>query len=130
MSYERDIPDEMMSSEPSTPTGGIRSATASEVKARAADMGRRAADKAEQVRAGTADGMNTAADALHEKTDRVAGAAHSAADALETSAAYIREHDLRSMMIDLMEVVKNNPGPALLSAVAVGFVVGRAFSRD
>jgi hypothetical protein len=35
------------------------------------------------------------------------------------------------MMGDAMEVVKNNPGAALLGAVAVGFLVARALSsRD
>jgi hypothetical protein len=29
-----------------------------------------------------------------------------------------------------MEVVKSNPGPALLGAVALGFLIGRALSRD
>jgi ElaB/YqjD/DUF883 family membrane-anchored ribosome-binding protein len=128
MSYDPEIPDEMPPYEASA-TERLR-ATASEVRAKASEVGRKTADKAEQVRAGTASGMDSAADTLHERAERVAGATHSAADALEASADYIREHDLRSMMVDLMEVVKNNPGPALLSAAAVGFLVGRAFTRD
>jgi hypothetical protein len=34
------------------------------------------------------------------------------------------------MMGDLMQLVRNNPGPALLGALALGFLVGRALSRD
>lgn len=128
MSYEPHIHDEMPAGEPST-AERMRD-TASEVKARASELGRKAADKAEEARAGTASRMHTAAGALHENTDRVAGTAHSAAEALETSADYVREHDLRSMAGDLMDVVKNNPGAALLGAAAIGFLVGRALSRD
>jgi hypothetical protein len=34
------------------------------------------------------------------------------------------------MMEDLKQLVRNNPGPALLGALALGFVVGRVFSRN
>jgi ElaB/YqjD/DUF883 family membrane-anchored ribosome-binding protein len=80
--------------------------------------------------------MDRAASALDEQAEslpggaRVSSAAHSAADALATSADYIREHDLSDMMEDLRDVVRNNPGPALLGAAALGFLIGRAFSRD
>jgi hypothetical protein len=33
------------------------------------------------------------------------------------------------MIDDVMQLVKNNPGPALLGAAALGFLVGRALSR-
>jgi hypothetical protein len=32
------------------------------------------------------------------------------------------------MMADVETLVKNNPGPALMAAAVVGFLVGRAFS--
>jgi ElaB/YqjD/DUF883 family membrane-anchored ribosome-binding protein len=34
------------------------------------------------------------------------------------------------MMGDVETLVKNNPGPALLVAAAIGFLVGRAFSSS
>lgn len=90
--------------------------------------------EAEQLRASAAGGMETAASTLREKaefgTGRVASAAHSAADAISTSADYIREHDLSEMVEDLRDMVKANPGPALLCAAALGFLLGRAFARD
>lgn len=33
-------------------------------------------------------------------------------------------------MADVERVVKNNPGPSLLAAAAIGFLVGRTFSNS
>lgn len=104
--------------------------TTAEVKRTAADLGRKAAHKAEQARSGTASGMDSAASTLHEGTERLSNVGHSTAEALESGADYVREHDLNSMVSDLMKVVRNNPGPALLSAAALGFLVGKALARD
>ena len=41
--------------------------------------------------------------------------ASAAADRLSTTADYMRTHDAKRMMADVETVVKNNPGPALLS---------------
>jgi hypothetical protein len=34
------------------------------------------------------------------------------------------------MLSDLMEVIRRNPGPSLIGAAALGFLLGRALSRD
>jgi hypothetical protein len=34
------------------------------------------------------------------------------------------------MLKDVEGIVRNNPGPAMLAAAAVGFLVARAFSRN
>jgi len=34
------------------------------------------------------------------------------------------------MMSDFVDVIRRNPGPALLGAAALGFLLGRALSRD
>jgi hypothetical protein len=34
------------------------------------------------------------------------------------------------MLADVEQIVKKNPGPSLLAAVVVGFLVGRAFAHD
>jgi hypothetical protein len=83
-----------------------------------------------------ASGLESAASALHERADslpggeRVASAAHTAASALGSTADYVRENDLKSMMADMQRLVKNNPGPALLTAAALGFLIARTLSRD
>jgi len=117
------------------------SSAASQAKARASAMGRMAAEKVDASRSAAAGKLDTAATALHDKADAVsegarvatakmAAGAHTAADALESSADYIRSHDVKGMMDDLQQLVKNNPGPALLGAALLGFLVARSFSRD
>ncbi len=110
MAYEPNNPE---STRPPNPTAGVEEKvlqSTAEAQARASELGRRA------------DNLPGGA--------RVAGAAHGAADALHSGADYLREHDMRQMVDDLREVVRNNPGVALLGAAALGFLVGRAVSRD
>jgi ElaB/YqjD/DUF883 family membrane-anchored ribosome-binding protein len=102
----------------------------SESSSAASELGRKASIKADQARAKAAETLDTAAGAVHSGGARVASAAQSTAEALSSGAKYVREHDARDMMGDLMQLVRNNPGPALLGALALGFVVGRALSRD
>ena len=94
-------------------------------------------DKVDDNREAAAGGLAAAASSLHEKADalpggeKVASIAHSAADKLSGTADYVRDHDVNSMMADLQRLVKANPGPALVAAAVVGFLVARAFSsRD
>jgi ElaB/YqjD/DUF883 family membrane-anchored ribosome-binding protein len=83
----------------------------------------------ERLRSSAASGLTSAADAVHAGGERVASAAHSAGDALASGAEYVRDNDVRDMVDDLTAVVRNNPGPALLCAVALGFVLGRSVYR-
>jgi hypothetical protein len=62
--------------------------------------------------------------------ERIKRSARSAADALSATADYVRKTDLKSMMAEAQRIVKNNPGPALLTAVVLGFLVARTFLRD
>ena len=100
------------------------------LKTKAQDVGARAAQRADQARVGAAAGLENVASTLHEKGERVASAAHSAADAVSYGAEYLRENDVQTMLSDLMEVIRRNPGPSLLGAAALGFMLGRALSRD
>ena len=105
-------------------------------KGKAAEMGQRVADKIDENRGAAASRLESAADALHEKADtlpggdKVAHAAHATADAVVSAADYVRENDVTAMLADVQRVVKNNPGVALLTAAAVGFLIARSFSRD
>ena len=100
------------------------------LKSKVQDVGARAAQRADQARVGAAAGLESVASSLHEKGERVASAAHSAADAVAYGAEYLRGNDVQTMMGDLMEVIRRNPGPSLLGAAALGFILGRALSRD
>jgi ElaB/YqjD/DUF883 family membrane-anchored ribosome-binding protein len=107
-------------------------AAANEAKSRAADLGRKVSDTADHARANAAAGLSSAADAIDDQADegatRARRAAHRTANALSSGAGYIRDNSARDMMDDAVDMVKNNPGVALLGAVAIGFFVGRAFS--
>jgi hypothetical protein len=125
MAYETNIPGTNTVNDASSRSDDTRAASSS-----ADEVGRKASGKAEQVRATAADSLDSAANAVHSGGARVASAAHSAADSLSSSAQYVREHDAHDMIEDLREGVRNNPGPALLGAVALGFVVGWALYRN
>ena len=113
------------------PTAGAEAAGAfTTLKSKAQDVGARAAQRADQARVGAAAGLDTVASTLHERSDRMASAGHSAADAVSHGADYLRAHDVETMMGDLVDVIRRNPGPALLGAAALGFLLGRALSRD
>jgi len=107
-----------------------------QVKDKVANAGRAAADKIDANRQGAASGLESAASTLHQKADslpggeKVSGLAHAAADKLGATADYVRAHDVNSMTADLERIVRRNPGPALLTAAVVGFLVGRAMSND
>ncbi len=112
------------------------SEVASQVKDKVSDLGHTAVDKMDQNRSAAAGGLQSAASALHKNAEslpggeKVASLAHSAADNLTSTAEYVREHDVKSMMADVEQLVKKNPGPSLVAAAVVGFLVGRAFSTN
>ena len=112
------------------------SSTLAGAKAAASNIGQAAADTIDNTRSTAAGGLDSAASALHHSADSlpggesVQGVAHSAADALSSTADYVRENDVKSMLADVQKIVKNNPGPALLTAAVLGFLVARTFSRD
>ena len=110
--------------------------TAATAKQKISDVGAQATEQIDSKRGPAADALESAASSIHEKAgslpggETVRGVAHSAADKLESTAGYIREHDLKSMFADVEGIVRRNPGPSLLAAAFVGFLVGRAFRED
>jgi ElaB/YqjD/DUF883 family membrane-anchored ribosome-binding protein len=109
---------------------------AAQMKDRVSDMARTAADRIDASRSTAADGLETAASTLHDQAGRLPGGekvsefAHAAADRLNTTADYMRTHDINRMKTDLEALVKNNPGPSLLVAAVFGFLLGRALTHD
>jgi ElaB/YqjD/DUF883 family membrane-anchored ribosome-binding protein len=119
------------STSPQDPTASSEAAGAfTTLKSKAQEVGAKAAQRADQARVSAAAGMDTVASSLHERGDRMASAAHSAADAVSHGADYLRAHDVETMMGDLVDVIRRNPGLALLGAASLGFLLGRALSRD
>lgn len=109
-----------------------------QTKSKLTEFGTAAAGKIDQNRAVAASGLEGAAATLHQQADRLPGGekvtqfAHTAADKLNATAGYVRQNDLNSMRSDIEELVKKNPGPSLLAAAALGFLIGRSLkgSRD
>ena len=105
-------------------------------KGKAAEIGQKVGDKIDENRGAAASGLESAAGALHDRADalpggeKVAKAAHATADAVVVAADYVRENDVKAMLTDVQKLVKNNPGVALLTAAALGFLIARTFSRD
>lgn len=110
--------------------------TAAQVRDKISDLGHTAAEKIDESRDAAASGLHKAASALRGSADnlpggeKVASLVQTTADKLNTTADYVRDHDVNRMMTDVETLVKNNPGPSLLAAAVVGFLVGRAFSGN
>lgn len=105
-------------------------------KGKTTEIGQRVADTIDDNRGAAASGLESAAGAIRDRADalpggeRVANAAHATADAVGSAADYVRDTDVKSMLTDVQNLVKNNPGVALLTAAALGFLIARTFSRD
>jgi len=101
---------------------------------KASELGRTAVDKLDQSRESAAGGLQSTAASLRSTgqsgSQGIANMANKAADSLEQTAQYMREHDVRGMVGDVEQVVRRNPGPALIAAAAVGFLLGSALRRD
>lgn len=98
---------------------------AGKVADQVAEVGREAVEKIESSRRNLAQGMSTTAHFLRSYAPaRMADQASSTADVLDSVAEYLRTHEMGTMMGDLTEVVRRNPGPSLVAAIAVGFLLG------
>jgi ElaB/YqjD/DUF883 family membrane-anchored ribosome-binding protein len=118
------LPNEMTDAVKST--GDKIADTASQLKSKVNDFGRAAVDKIDDTRTAAASGLDSTASALHQSGAKMNDLAHNTADKLSSTADYLRTHDTRRMMADVESLVKNNPGPSLIAAAAIGFLVGRA----
>ena len=61
--------------------------------------------------------------------EKTADATRAAVEGVGKAANYVRDRDLQGMISDLKEVATKHPGPVLLAAAAVGFLLTRALSR-
>ena len=107
--------------------------TAKTVKDKTQEFGRDAMNKIEENRVSAAGALHNAASSMHQKADKLPNGpdlAHSAADRVEAVASYLQGHDTKQMMADMETVVRRNPGPSLLVAGVLGFLVGRAFRSN
>jgi ElaB/YqjD/DUF883 family membrane-anchored ribosome-binding protein len=98
------------------------------------ELGRTAVEKLEQGRQAAAGTLHSTAASIRtgaqSSTQGITDVANKTADTMEQTAQYLREHDVRGMLGDMKQVVRRNPGPSLIAAAAVGFLLGSALRRD
>jgi ElaB/YqjD/DUF883 family membrane-anchored ribosome-binding protein len=105
------------------------------VKDKAAQFTDAASETLDHQRENVSSGLGRAASTLHAKAESIPGgpkaanAAHRIADGIEATASYLRQHDFTDMRGDFMSVCRRHPVQALISAVAVGFFLGRSIRR-
>jgi len=120
----------------STTFGDAADTTVSKVTDKVTETAAQVKDKVDANRNAAAQGIEQAASTIRDKAGSLPGGetvtdlAHTAADKLTATAGYVRDTDVNTMMSDVERLVKNNPGPALMAAAVVGFLVGRAFSGN
>lgn len=88
-----------------------------------------AREKAHDATAGVGSGMQSLADTVRGKgpeSGMLGKANEAVADSLESAGKYIEDKNLSGMVDDLSGLIRNNPIPALLVGLGVGFLLGRA----
>ena len=120
--------------------------TISDATDRAAGLASKLKDKASQLTSTVSDtvggqrdkvagGLDRVASNIHEKAgslpggQRAANAANSLADGMESTASYLRDHDLKDIGDSMAGIYRKYPVQSLLSAVAIGFLAGRALRK-
>ena len=104
----------------------------SHVRHTAADFGRSAAANIDRNLKNAAGALESTASKLrrpgHE--GKVASLANTTADRLESTARYFRDHNTQDLIHGVEGWARRNPGAALGSALALGFVLGMSLTRD
>ena len=107
---------------------------ASELKERASEFGRFAAQTMDETREGTAATLKSTADSVrtcgHISSKTMTDLAGKTAEQLESTANYVRDHDFRGMFGDIGRAIRRNPAPALIGALGLGFLLGSALKRS
>ena len=99
-------------------------------------MAESAVSSIDQTRRPAARMLQTVADSMHQAAprmpggDRVVRVVHNAAHGMNSTARYVRQHSVSRMATDLTRMVRSKPEHAMLTALAVGFIVGMAFSNN
>ena len=94
--------------------------------------GQRAMDAVESGRQSAASTLDDAASGIRAKADSLPGGAdvskfaRRAADKIGGAAQYLRDHEVKDMMSEVQDFIKEHPAQALIGAVVVGFLAGRS----
>ncbi len=112
----------------SSDTGGAMQ----NAKDRAAGALSQAENQANRLMGKAAGGLENAANRIdHLADERLAGsgraqdAAHRAAETAQNTGRYLRDHDVRDVQGDLERITRERPMQTVLTALAVGWVLGK-----
>jgi hypothetical protein len=93
-------------------------------------LGRTAGEKLDEARNGTADALENAASSVRTTgrygAETIGTLSESAAGKLDSTAAYVRSHDVGGMLISLRRVIRRHPTGFLVLAAGIGFLAGSA----
>lgn len=107
----------------------------SKVKEKAGQMADKVSDTVDKTRDSAAEGLDRAASALHDNAadipggPKVVNVAHTIADGMESAAQYLRDANFEDMKDGLLDTCRKYPAQTLISALAIGFLVGRVVRR-
>jgi len=107
----------------------------SRIKDQAGEMAAKFSDTVDKQRDSAASGLESAASTLDHRASEIPGGpqvqniAHSIAGGMESLAGYVRDANLDDIKKTALETCKKYPAQTLISALLVGFLVGRAIRR-
>jgi hypothetical protein len=98
------------------------------------DLGLAAGEKLDDARKGTAAALESAASSVRDTgrdgAKSIESISENAACKLDSSARYIRSHDVAGMLSNVRQVIGRNPTGFLILAAGIGFLAGSAFARN
>jgi len=106
--------------------------TAAQVTEQARQAGSTVVHKADEMAGRVGSGLESAADTIRgnaPSSGMLGSAASHVADTLESGGKYLEKEGLSGLANDLTNLIKRNPIPALLVAVAFGVLIARATRR-
>ena len=99
---------------------------------KAQDIAAAAGEKVDQVTAGAGKGLGTIAEGIRKYSPAGESGAtlNKLADTVETGGQFLQDHHMADFSDELGRLIRNNPMPAVLVALGVGFMLARATSRS
>lgn len=98
------------------------------------DLGRTAGEKLDEARHRTAAALEHAASSVRttgrQGAEVIDSLSENAAGKLDSTAAYVRSHDVGGMLVNLRQVIAQNPTGFLVLAASIGFLAGSAVRRN
>jgi len=117
-----------------TDTAARAGATLSRAQEQAKDLGLAAGEKLDEARTKTADALESAAFSVRatgrDGAKSIETMSENAAGKLDSTARYVRSHDVGGMLSNVRQVISRNPTGFLILAAGIGFLAGSAFGRN